>query len=75
MSKTFAEMIEWANSRGVGQFHVFCDKPVYAGKPLVHVGKHQYSTTWNSFAVAVATAKRQTNGKVYNSEGRMVFCA
>lgn len=56
---TFAKQIEHANSRNVGQFHLF-DRGMYQ------------QSSWHSLPVAISIARR--NGwKVYNSWGEKVF--
>lgn len=72
---TFAEIIDHANSRGVGQFHVFGDEPFYTGKPLRHTGAHRYQSTWRSFETAKAIARSAEKGRVYNDSGELVFRA
>lgn len=52
---SFQETIEWANNRGVGQFHVFDSR-------------NYYHTTWRSYEIANAVAARH-GGKVFNDSG------
>lgn len=53
---TFMQIIEKANARGIGQFHVFED------------GK--YHSTWHSYGTAVAVAKSEPNRRLYNDSGK-----
>jgi hypothetical protein len=57
---TFAQQVEYANSRGIGQLHVFKGD--------------QYQTTWRSFEVAKAAAN-ECRAKVVNSSGDTVYVA
>jgi hypothetical protein len=48
------ETLDWANSRGVGQFHIMV--------------RGQYHSTWHSYGTAMVTA-RKVGGIAYNDSG------
>lgn len=65
--------IQRAQKRGVGQFHVVCDEEFYtAGK---WSGEGIYNSTWASFESAKAVADKKDNGKVYNSDLKLIYTA
>jgi len=55
---TIKQQVEYANSRGVGQFHLFEGE--------------QYRTTWRSYGTAKALADKYGH-TVYNDSGRAVY--
>ena len=57
---TFAQQVEFANSRGVGQFHIFHGE--------------QYQSTWRSFDAAKVAADKN-RAKVVNDSGDTVYVA
>lgn len=57
------QIVEVANERGVGQFHVF-ERSDFIGVLCLH-------STWHSYQLAITVAKRQ-NGAVFNSLARCV---
>jgi len=56
---TFKQQVEYANSRGVGQLHIF-------------VGGLYERMSWRSFNVAKASADR-CGGYVVNDNGQIVY--
>jgi len=58
---TFQQTIEWANARGVGQFHVF-DREL------------NYRSTWRSYGVACSIADK-LHLVVANDSGEIVYRA
>lgn len=58
--KTFAQMIDFCNSRGIGQFHIFSKDMLWE------------RITVRSFEVAKASADRH-NAVVVNDSGEVVY--
>lgn len=69
--KFFKESIEHANSRGVGQFHLFGDTHCIVGGERIY----GYLTTWRSYGSAISLAKSSEDPdiEVYNDSGTLIY--
>lgn len=68
--KMFKKQLNWANERGVGQFHVFGYTNAIVGGERIY----GYCTTWHSYGTAINVAKENTeDGEVFNSSGKLVW--